>query len=128
MQPGGQFDMGNGQVDMQALLAQAQAVMTAQAEIAATEVEGQAGNGLVRVRVLATGEVRSLEISPQIVDPSDVETLQDLVAGAINNAMGNAQKMALERLGPLASMPGQPGGQIPGMPGQQPGGQIPGQV
>lgn len=117
MQPGGQFDIGNGQVDMQALLAQAQAVMTAQAEIAATEVDGQAGNGLVRVRVLATGEVRSLEISPQIVDPNDVETLQDLVAGAINNAMGNAQKMALERLGPLASMPGgQPGG--PQLPGQ----------
>ncbi|MEV3960840.1 YbaB/EbfC family nucleoid-associated protein [Nocardia sp. NPDC050193] len=107
MQPDGQFDM-------QQLLQQAQQmqeqVMAAQAEIAAAEVDGQAGNGLVRVTIKATGEVQSLTIDPQAVDPEDVETLQDLVIGAVNDAMANAQQLAAERLGPLA-------GGAPGLPG-----------
>ncbi|WP_280496892.1 YbaB/EbfC family nucleoid-associated protein [Nocardia farcinica] len=109
MQPGGQFDM-------QQLLAQAQqmqeAVMQAQAEIAATEVEGQAGGGLVKATIKATGEVRALTIDPKVVDPEDVEGLQDLVIGAINDAMARAQQLAAERLGPLAG-----GGSMPGLPG-----------
>ncbi|MFQ6394717.1 YbaB/EbfC family nucleoid-associated protein [Nocardia sp. KC 131] len=108
MQPGGQFDM-------QQLLAQAQqmqqAVMAAQAEIAETEVEGQAGGGLVKVTIRASGEVLSLTIDPKIVDPDDIEGLQDLVIGAVNDAMTNAQAIASERLGPLAG-----GGSLPGLP------------
>ncbi|MGV9615649.1 YbaB/EbfC family nucleoid-associated protein [Nocardia xishanensis] len=108
MQPEGQFDM-------QQLLAQAQqmqqAVMQAQAEIAASEVEGQAGGGLVQVRIKATGEVLSLTIDPKVVDPDDVESLQDLVIGAVNDAMSNAQRLAAERLGPLSG-----GGSLPGLP------------
>jgi len=109
VQPGGQFDM-------QQLLAQAQqmqeAVMQAQAEIAATEVEGQAGGGLVKATIKATGEVQALTIDPKVVDPEDVEGLQDLVIGAINDAMARAQQLAAERLGPLAG-----GGSMPGLPG-----------
>ncbi|MGW0178760.1 YbaB/EbfC family nucleoid-associated protein [Nocardia sp. NPDC003345] len=108
MQPEGQFDM-------QQLLQQAQQmqeqVMAAQAEIAAAEVQGQAGNGLVRVTIKATGEVLALTIDPKAVDPEDVETLQDLVIGAVNDAMANAQELAAERLGPLA------GGGAAGLPG-----------
>ncbi|MCP2292958.1 YbaB/EbfC family nucleoid-associated protein [Nocardia amikacinitolerans] len=111
MQPGGQFDM-------QQLLAQAQqmqqAVMEAQAEIAASEVDGQAGGGLVRVRIKATGQVVSLTIDPKVVDPDDVEGLQDLVIGAVNDAMSNAQRLAAERLGPLSG--GLGGGSLPGLP------------
>ncbi|TQM29312.1 YbaB/EbfC family nucleoid-associated protein [Nocardia bhagyanarayanae] len=111
MQPGGQFDM-------QQLLAQAQqmqqAVMEAQAEIAASEVDGQAGGGLVRVRIKATGQVVSLTIDPKVVDPEDVEGLQDLVIGAVNDAMSNAQQLAAERLGPLSG--GLGGGSLPGLP------------
>ncbi|WP_460697460.1 YbaB/EbfC family nucleoid-associated protein [Nocardia thraciensis] len=107
-----------GQVDMQALLAQAQqmqeAVMAAQAEIAEAEVEGEAGGGLVKVTIKATGEVQSLRIDPKVVDPDDVETLQDLVVGAVNNAMSNAQQLAAEKLGPLAG--GMGGGSMPGLP------------
>lgn len=104
----------DGQFDMQQLLQQAQQmqeqVMAAQAEIAAAEVDGQAGNGLVRVTIKATGEVQALTIDPKAVDPEDVETLQDLVIGAVNDAMANAQQLAAERLGPLA-------GGAPGLPG-----------
>lgn len=109
MQPGGQFDM-------QQLLAQAQqmqeAVMQAQAEIAAAEVTGQAGNGLVTVTLKASGEIVSLTIDPKVVDPDDVEGLQDLVIGAVNDASARAQQLAAERLGPLAG-----GGSLPGLPG-----------
>ncbi|PPJ28388.1 YbaB/EbfC family nucleoid-associated protein [Nocardia nova] len=107
-----------GQLDMQALLAQAQqmqqAVMAAQAEIAATEVAGEAGGGLVKVTIKASGEVQSLQIDPKVVDPEDVETLQDLIVGAVNNAMANAQQLAAEKLGPLAG--GMGGGSVPGLP------------
>ncbi|WP_040794021.1 YbaB/EbfC family nucleoid-associated protein [Nocardia higoensis] len=109
MQPGGQFDM-------QQLLAQAQqmqeAVMQAQAEIAAAEVTGQAGNGLVTVTLKASGEVVALTIDPKVVDPEDVEGLQDLIIGAVNDASARAQQLAAERLGPLAG-----GGSLPGLPG-----------
>ncbi|SLJ82730.1 DNA-binding protein, YbaB/EbfC family [Mycobacteroides abscessus subsp. abscessus] len=86
--------------------------MQAQAEIAATEVEGQAGGGLVKATIKATGEVQALTIDPKVVDPEDVEGLQDLVIGAINDAMARAQQLAAERLGPLAG-----GGSMPGLPG-----------
>ena len=82
VQPGQQPDMP----DMTAILQQAQAMqeqlMSAQAELAETEVTGQAGNGLVVVTQTAAGEIRGLTIDPKIVDPGDVETLQDLVLGA----------------------------------------------
>jgi hypothetical protein len=102
---------------MQALLAQAQqmqqAVMAAQEEIAAAEVDGEAGGGLVKVTIKASGEVTSLQIDPKVVDPDDVETLQDLLVGALNAAMSNAQQLAAEKLGPLA---GGMGGGAPGLP------------
>ncbi|MBO0853650.1 MAG: YbaB/EbfC family nucleoid-associated protein [Nocardia sp.] len=105
---------------MQALLAQAQqmqqAVMAAQSEIAETDVEGEAGGGLVKVVIKASGEVQSLRIDPKVVDPEDVETLQDLVVGAINDAMANAQEMAAQKLGPLTGGLGGEGGSIPGLP------------
>lgn len=110
MQPGEGFDM-------QALMAQAQqmqqAVMAAQQEIAESEVEGEAGGGLVRAKIRATGEVLALTIDPKVVDPEDVETLQDLIIGALNNAMESAQNLAAERLGPLAGGFGG-GGALPG--------------
>ncbi|AYF77199.1 YbaB/EbfC family nucleoid-associated protein [Nocardia yunnanensis] len=109
MQPGEGFDI-------QQLMAQAQqmqqAVMAAQQEIAESEVEGEAGGGLVRAKIKATGEVVALTIDPKVVDPEDVETLQDLIIGALNSAMESAQQLAAERLGPLAG--GLGGGALPG--------------
>nr|WP_198428848.1 YbaB/EbfC family nucleoid-associated protein [Nocardia bovistercoris] len=103
---------------MQQLLAQAQqmqqAMVEAQAELAAAEVEGQAGGGLVKVTIKAGGEVVALTIDPKVVDPDDVEGLQDLVIGAVNAALANAQDLAAERLGPLAG--GLGGGALPGLP------------
>jgi hypothetical protein len=99
MQPG-------GQPDMSALLAQAQQLqqqlMEAQEQLAATEVHGQAGGGLVQVTVKGSGEVVAVAIDPKVVDPADVETLQDLIVGALSDASKQATILAQSRLGPLA--------------------------
>jgi DNA-binding YbaB/EbfC family protein len=108
-----------GQPDMQMILQQAQKMqeqlMAAQAELAEAEVVGQAGNGLVQVTSTAAGEVRSVRIDPKIVDPDDVETLQDLVVGALQDATRKAQELQAEKMGPLAGGLGDAGGF--GLPG-----------
>ena len=112
--------MQPGQPDLQMIMQQAQQMqeqlMTAQAELAAAEVVGQAGNGLVQVTTTATGEVRSLRIDPKIVDPDDVETLQDLVVGALQDAARAAADLQAEKMGPLAGALGGGAGGL-GLPG-----------
>ncbi len=92
--------------DMSALLAQAQQVqqqlMEAQEALAAAEVHGQGGGGLVQVTMKGSGEVIGVAIDPKVVDPDDVETLQDLIVGAIQDASKQVTILAQSRLGPLA--------------------------
>ena len=83
---------------------------------ATAEVQGQAGNGLVQVRMPASGQVQSVRIDPSVVDPDDVETLQDLLVGALHDAARAAQAMQAEKMGPLASGLGGMGGGL-GLPG-----------
>ncbi len=98
---------GSGQPDMSALLAQAQQVqqqlMEAQAALAAAEVNGQAGGGLVQVTMKGSGEVIAVAIDPKVIDPADPETLQDLIVGALADAAKQVTILAQSRLGPLAS-------------------------
>jgi nucleoid-associated protein EbfC len=96
----------SGAPDMSALLAQAQQMqqqlMEAQQQLAATEIEGQAGGGLVKVTMKGNGEVVAVSIDPKVVDPDDVETLQDLIVGALQDASARVASLAQSRLGPLA--------------------------
>lgn len=100
MQPEGQPP------DMSALLAQAQQMqqqlMAAQQQLANTDVRGTAGGGLVQVTVKGSGELVAVDIDPKVVDPNDVETLQDLIVGAMADASTQVTALAQERLGPLA--------------------------
>ncbi|MCO1661088.1 YbaB/EbfC family nucleoid-associated protein [Pseudonocardia humida] len=102
---------------MQMILQQAQKMqeqlMAAQAELASAEVVGQAGNGLVQVTMTAAQEVRAVRIDPKVVDPDDIETLQDLLVGALQDASRAAAEMQAEKMGPLA---GGLGGDL-GLPG-----------
>jgi len=95
------------------ILAQAQKMqeqlMAAQAELATAEVTGQAGNGLVQVTMTAAQEVRAVLIDPKVVDPDDVETLQDLIVGALQDASQAAQDLQQDKMGPLAGGLGIPG-------------------
>ncbi len=102
---------------MSALLAQAQQMqqrlLQAQQELAATEVHGEAGGGLVKVTANGSGEVLAVQIDPKVVDADDIETLQDLIVGALADASKKAHTLAQQRLSPLA---GGMGGAL-GMPG-----------
>jgi hypothetical protein len=87
---------------------------SAQTELADAEVTGSAGGGLVTVTMAGTGEVKSVKIDPSAVDPDDVETLEDLIVAAMHAAAGEQQRLAEQKLGPLAG--GLSGG-LPGLPG-----------
>jgi DNA-binding YbaB/EbfC family protein len=97
---------------MSALLAQAQEMqqklLQAQQELINTEVHGEAGGGLVRVTVKGSGQVVAVAIDPQVVDRDDVETLQDLIVGAMDHASKQVTALAQQRLGPLAGGMGAP--------------------
>ena len=94
------------QPDMNQIMQQAQQMQQqlqeAQQEILQSTVNGQAGNGLVSVELAGSGEVNNLTIDPSIVDPNDVETLQDLVIGAFKDANKNLQTLAEDKMGPLS--------------------------
>lgn len=61
-----------------------------QEKLAEMEVSGTAGGGLVNVVMTCRGEVRKVSISPEVISPSDKETLEDLVMAAMNMARENA--------------------------------------
>jgi DNA-binding YbaB/EbfC family protein len=78
---------------MQADMAQAQEAL------AEATVEGSAGGGMVKVVVTGAGEVQSVHIAPEVVDPDDVEMLEDLVLAAVGDGLRRAQEMQGERMG-----------------------------
>ena len=100
--------------DMSGLLAQAQAMqeqlINAQQELADMQIEGSAGGGLVTATVSGANELLGLVINPEAVDPSDTETLADLIVAAVRDATNKAQAVAASKLGPLAGGLGMGGG------------------
>ena len=91
------------------LFAQAQAAMAASQAAADTEVEGSAGGGVVKIRATGGGEVLAVSIDPAVVDPSDVETLEDLVVAAFRDVaakIGELHAGAMGDLDPSAMLGG----------------------
>lgn len=84
------------------MLRQAQAmqkkIQDLQQEIAEAKSEASVGGGVVKVVVVGGSQVESISIDPEVVDPEDVEMLEDLVTAAVNEAMENAQKSAAEKM------------------------------
>lgn len=70
-----------------------------QEELATESVTASAGGGAVTARVTGSLEVVEIVISPDVVDPEDIELLQDAVVAAVNEALRSAQQMAQSRLG-----------------------------
>jgi hypothetical protein len=71
----------------------------AQSALAEEMVEVTAGGGMVKAVVTGTGEIRSLTIDPKVVDPDDVEMLEDLVLAICHEAQRAAQGLAAQRMG-----------------------------
>ena len=105
---------GQGMPDMSQLLAQAQQMqeqlVAAKDELAKTEVTGSAGNGLVRATVSGVGDLVGLDIQPEAADPSDTETLADLIVAAVRDASDKASELASSRLDPLTGGAGDEAG------------------
>jgi hypothetical protein len=76
-------------------------MFAAQAELAEAQVEGSAGGGMVKATVTGTGELVSVTLAPEVVDPDDIEMLQDLVVAAVADANRAAQEMQSQRMGGL---------------------------
>jgi DNA-binding YbaB/EbfC family protein len=82
----------------------------AQAELSNKTIEATSGGGKVVVTATGAGDITSIKIDPQVVDPSDVELLEDLVLSAVRQAVEDAKKMAGSEMGKLTG-----GMKIPGL-------------
>ena len=107
---GGMPGMGN----MNQLIKQAQKMqeemLKAQAEIEEKTIEASAGGGAVTVTINGKKELQAIKISPEAVDPDDVETLEDLILSAVNEAMRQADEVAAGTMGKITG-----GMNIPGL-------------
>ena len=105
--------MGN----MQDMLKQAQKMQedmaALQEELDAKEYDISAGGGVVKVKISGKMEVRRIEIDPEIVDPDDVETLQDILTAAVNEAIKTVTDTNNEEMGKVTGALGSMG--LPGM-------------
>ena len=81
-----------------------------QEEIADKTVEAASGGGMVKVVANGSQQILSIQIEKEVVDPEDVEMLQDLIIAAINDAIMKSQQMASEEMSKLTG-----GMNIPGM-------------
>lgn len=86
-----------------------------QEELADKTVEASSGGGMVTVVVNGRQEIVSLKIDPQVVDPRDVEMLQDLIVAAVSDGLRRSQDMAAGEMAKLAGGLNIPGLKIPGL-------------
>ena len=85
-------------------------IVQKQAELEEKEVEAASGGGAVTVRVNGRQEVLSVKIKPEVVDPDDIEMLEDLVLTAVNEAVRKSQEMVSEEMAKITG-----GFNIPGL-------------
>ena len=85
-------------------------MMQAQEELGNTNVEGSAGGGVITVTMNGHREVKAIQINPDVVDPEDVEMLQDMLMAAIADASKKAEELSAAKMGPLTG-----GMNIPGL-------------
>lgn len=99
----GGFPGGGGMGNMQNILKQAQKMQAdmqaKQEEVAAKEIETSAGGGAVVVKATGDKVIKEIVIKPEVVDPDDVEMLQDLVLTAVNEALSKADSMMQSEMG-----------------------------
>ena len=99
----GGFPMGMGGMNMQSMMQQAQRmqlnIQRVQQELNEREFEATAGGGMVTAVVTGAKTLKSVKISQEVVDPDDVEMLEDLVTAAVNEALSIAENTVSEEMG-----------------------------
>ena len=81
-----------------------------QEELSEATLEVSSGGGAVKVTINGQQEVKSVKISPEVIDPEDVEMLEDMVLSAVREAQNKAQELAAKQMGGLTG-----GLNIPGL-------------
>jgi DNA-binding YbaB/EbfC family protein len=99
--------MGNMMKQAQKLQAK---MLRMQEELADKTVEATAGGGMIKVVANGKQQILSIQIEKEVVDPDDVEMLQDLILAAVNDALAKSQEMVSGEMSKLTG-----GLQIPGM-------------
>lgn len=99
---------GYGGNNMQQLMKQAQKMqedaLRAKEEVENSEHEGDAANGLVKVVVNGDGKLKSVKLDASVVDPEDVEMLEDLILAAYGTASEKAEKFKNSKMGGLGGL------------------------
>ena len=105
--------MGGGPSDMNSMIRQAQKMQEQmaekQAELDEREYEVQAGGGVVTVKIKGTKEILDILLQPEVVDPDDVETLQDILVAAVNEAIKKVESTNEQELGKITGSMNLPG-------------------
>ena len=108
--------MGGGPQNMNAMIKQAQKMQedmeAKQAELEEREYDISAGGGVVGVKINGKKEILSVKLAEEIVDPDDIETLEDLIVAGVNEAIKKVEADASAEMSKLTG-----GMNIPGMPG-----------
>ncbi len=104
---------GGGPGNMQSMLKQAQKMQedmaAMQEELEAREYDISAGGGVVNVKINGKKELLSVKIAPEVVDPDDVETLEDLVVAAVNEAIKKVEAVSADEMQKITGSIGLPG-------------------
>lgn len=107
----GRFRGPPGPSSMMKQIEQLQSQMEqAQASLEEQVITASVGGGVVTIEMTGAQELRSIKIKPEVLDPDDVEILEDLLMAAFKEAMQKAQQLAADKMGPLAG-----GLDIPGL-------------
>ena len=105
--------MGGGPSNMQAMIKQAQKMQedmaAKQQELEEREYEVAAGGGVINVKINGKKEILSVKIDPEVVDPDDVDTLEDLIVAAVNEAIKKVESVSSEEIKRITGGIGLPG-------------------
>ena len=106
--------MGGGPQDMNSLMRQAQKMQeemaAKQAELEEREYEISAGGGVVNVKINGKKEILAISLEPEIIDPDDKETLEDILVAAVNEALKRVEDTNSDEMAKIT-------GNIPSIPG-----------
>ena len=105
--------MGGGPQNMQSMIKQAQKIQedmeTLQNELNEREYDIAAGGGAVKIEIKGNREILSIKLDEDVVDPDDIETLEDLVVAAVNEAIKTVDAKSAEAMGKVTGNLNMPG-------------------
>ena len=105
--------MGGGPSNMQSMIKQAQKMQedraAKQAELEEREYDVAAGGGVINVKINGKKEILSVKIEPEVVDPDDIETLEDLITAAVNEAIKKVESVSQDEMSKITGSMSLPG-------------------